>query len=61
MNDLPNTVDPAKAELWKAMGYPRWDLLPVADNAPKPRSYTWLWIITFSLSIGGSVVIGWWV
>lgn len=27
--DLPNTVDPAKADLWKAMGYPRWDLLPV--------------------------------
>jgi hypothetical protein len=36
MNELPNSVDPAKAELWKAMGYPRWDLLPVEDKTTKP-------------------------
>jgi hypothetical protein len=51
----------AQQYLHSSMGYPRWDLMPVEGNAPKPRSYTWLWIITFSLSIGGSVVSGWWV
>jgi hypothetical protein len=51
----------AQQHLHSSMGYPRWDLLPVADSAPKRRSLLWLWIITFSLSIGGSVLIGWWV
>jgi hypothetical protein len=40
--DMPNTVDPAKAELWKAMGYPRWDLMPVYDSEVKPSRINWV-------------------
>ena len=56
MSELPNSVDPAKAELWKAMGYPRWDLLPVSDSNVKPSRINWL--IWPALVIGVGVVIG---
>lgn len=46
--ELPNSVDPAKAELWKAMGYPRWDLLPVEDKPTR----NWGWLIWPALVLG---------
>jgi hypothetical protein len=42
VTDLPNTEAQAKAELWKAMGCPRWDLLPVEPIKPAPPYYGYL-------------------
>jgi len=69
MHDMPNTVgeaaqswhdnhvrDRARNKLHSAMGYPRWDLLPVSDSNVKPSRINWL--IWPALVIGVGVVIG---
>jgi hypothetical protein len=49
----------AQQHLHSSMGYPRWDLMPVAPVEPvKPRSFGWMIWPALVLGLAACVVIG---